>query len=208
MLKNYAVFHLYSFFACAPLLWQQIDFTFHIYCQDRREDTLLKLTHFRRHKRKTLKKMPGKSITLPFHKPEENHPPGKDSTKKIPNLIGKVTERAKSSKFKKVRFVKNTGFEFLSQIPSLNLFLFLLQPMPYVPTITNYTQLWWLPNVVMAHLKEGIEAVHLATGRTICKVNRSLACFPISNIISPYATIFPKNGKSLFFSCFGIAFSR
>ncbi|KAF4383266.1 hypothetical protein F8388_009297 [Cannabis sativa] len=42
-------------------------------------------------------------------------------------------------------------------------------PLPYIPTITNYTQLWWLPNVVVAHLKEGIEAVHLATGRTICK---------------------------------------
>lgn len=42
--------------------------------------------------------------------------------------------------------------------------------MPYIPTITNYTQLWWVPNVVVAHQKEGIEAVHLATGRTICKV--------------------------------------
>ncbi|PON71532.1 FG-GAP repeat-containing protein [Parasponia andersonii] len=113
--------------------------------EDRREDTLLKLAHFRRHKRKTLKKTPGKSLTLPFHKPEENHPPGKDSTKKIPNLIGKVTERAGSSKFKK--------------------------PLPYIPTITNYTQLWWLPNVVVAHQKEGIEAVHLATGRTVCKLH-------------------------------------
>lgn len=109
---NYAVLHLYSFFVCALLLWQQIDFTFNIYRQDRREDTLLKLAHFRRHKRKILKKMPGKSITIPFHKPEENHPPGKDSTKKIPNLISKVTERAGSSKFKKVSFVNNTGFEF------------------------------------------------------------------------------------------------
>lgn len=42
--------------------------------------------------------------------------------------------------------------------------------MPYVPTITNYTQLWWVPNVVVAHEKEGIEAVHLASGRTLCKV--------------------------------------
>lgn len=45
-----------------------------------------------------------------------------------------------------------------------------MQPLPYVPTITNYTKLWWLPNVVVAHQKEGIEALHLASGRTICKV--------------------------------------
>lgn len=49
-------------------------------------------------------------------------------------------------------------------------FDFILQPMPYIPTITNYTQLWWVPNVVVAHEKEGIEAVHLASGRTLCKV--------------------------------------
>jgi hypothetical protein len=36
--------------------------------------------------------------------------------------------------------------------------------------ITNQTIHWWVPNVVVAHLKEGIEAVHLATGRTVCKV--------------------------------------
>jgi len=46
----------------------------------RREDTLFKFAHFRRHKRKALKKTPGKAISYPFHKPEENHPPGKDST--------------------------------------------------------------------------------------------------------------------------------
>lgn len=45
-----------------------------------------------------------------------------------------------------------------------------MQRFPYVPTITNYTQLWWVPNVVVVHQKEGIEAVHLASGRTICKV--------------------------------------
>lgn len=45
----------------------------------------------------------------------------------------------------------------------------------YVPTITNYTQVWWVPNVVVAHEKEGIEAVHLASGRTICKVARYIS---------------------------------
>ncbi|OMO56951.1 hypothetical protein CCACVL1_26096 [Corchorus capsularis] len=112
---------------------------------DRREDTLLKLSHFKRHKRKTVKKVPGKSTTYPFHKPEENHPPGKDETKKISNLIGKAAKYANSAKPKK--------------------------PMAYIPTITNYTQLWWVPNVVVAHQKEGIEAVHLASGRTICKLH-------------------------------------
>ncbi|XP_048335158.2 uncharacterized protein LOC107407575 isoform X2 [Ziziphus jujuba] len=112
---------------------------------DRREDTMLKLAHFRRHKRKTLKKTPGKATSLPFYKPQENHPPGKDSTKKISNFIGKAAEYAGSAKSKK--------------------------PFHYVPTITNYTQLWWLPNVVVAHQKEGIEAVHLATGRTLCKLH-------------------------------------
>lgn len=46
-----------------------------------------------------------------------------------------------------------------------------MQPSLYIPTITNHTQLWWVPNVVVAHQKEGIEAVHLASGRTVCKVN-------------------------------------
>lgn len=46
-----------------------------------------------------------------------------------------------------------------------------MQSMSYIPTITNYTQLWWVPNVVVAHHKDGIEAVHLASGRTVCKVN-------------------------------------
>lgn len=70
--------------------------------QDRREDTLLKLSHFRRHKRKSLKKISGKSHNHPFHKPEENHPPGKDTTKKISKIIGKAATYAGSAKTKKV----------------------------------------------------------------------------------------------------------
>ncbi|KAF8406490.1 hypothetical protein HHK36_008579 [Tetracentron sinense] len=112
---------------------------------DRREDTSFNLAHFRRHKRKSLKRTPGKTTNYPFHKPEENHPPGKDSTKKIAGLIGKAANYAGSAKSKK--------------------------PLPYIPTITNHTQLWWVPNVIVAHQKEGIEAVHLASGRTVCKLN-------------------------------------
>lgn len=109
---------------------------------------MLKLAHFRRHKRKSVKKTPGKSSTYPFNKPEENHPPGKDSSKKISNLIGKAADFANSAKTKKAS--------------------------PYVPTITNYTQLWWVPNVLVAHEKEGIEVLHLASGRTLCKVTYNM----------------------------------
>lgn len=63
---------------------------------------MLKLAHFKRHKRKILKKPAGKTISMPFHKPQENHPPGKDSTKKISNFIGKAAEYAGSAKSKKV----------------------------------------------------------------------------------------------------------
>lgn len=112
---------------------------------DRREDTCFKLAHFRRHKRKLLKKTPGKSNTYPSHVPEEKHAPGKGSTAKIPQLIGKAANYAGSAKSKK-RY-------------------------PYIPTITNHTQLWWVPNVIVAHQKEGIEAVHLASGRTVCKLH-------------------------------------
>lgn len=76
--------------------------------QDRREDTLLKLAHFKRHKRKTLKKTQGKAYNYPFHKPEENHPPGKDASKKISNIIGKAAKYAGSAKSKKVKLTCST----------------------------------------------------------------------------------------------------
>lgn len=37
-----------------------------------------------------------------MHKPEEHHPPGKDSTKKISKLIGNAAQYAGSAKMKKV----------------------------------------------------------------------------------------------------------
>lgn len=73
--------------------------------QERREDTLLKLSHFRRHKRKTIKKTPGKNSNYQFHKPEEKTSPGKDVTKKVSNVIEKAVNIAKSAKTKKVRFI-------------------------------------------------------------------------------------------------------
>lgn len=70
--------------------------------QDRREDTSLQLAHFRRHKRKTLKKTPGKMNANPFHVPSENNPPGKDSSNKIASVIGKAANIAGSARTKKV----------------------------------------------------------------------------------------------------------
>lgn len=73
-----------------------------MYYQDRREDTSFQLAHFKRHKRKPVKKLSGKNTNYPFHKPEEHHPPGKDTTKKISKLIGKAANYAGSAKVKKV----------------------------------------------------------------------------------------------------------
>lgn len=70
--------------------------------QERREDTTFKLSHFRKHKRKVLKKTQGKGAAYNLHKPEENHTPGKDATNKIPRLIGKAANIAGSAKSKKV----------------------------------------------------------------------------------------------------------
>ncbi|CAN7094615.1 unnamed protein product, partial [Brassica rapa subsp. narinosa] len=47
----------------------------------------------------------------------------------------------------------------------------LLQGIQYILTITNYTKLWWVPTVVMAHQKKGIKAIHLSTGRILCKLH-------------------------------------
>lgn len=112
---------------------------------DRREDTFLQLAHFRRHKRKSLKKITGKTSMNPSHKPSEKSPLGKDSSSKTATAIRKAADMANSAKGNK--------------------------RVQYIPTITNHTQLWWVPNVVVAHQKEGIEAVHLASGRTICKLH-------------------------------------
>ncbi|KAK6150598.1 hypothetical protein DH2020_015530 [Rehmannia glutinosa] len=82
---------------------------------------------------------------LPFSQARRKAISWKGCDKKVSNVIEKAVNIAKSAKTKK--------------------------PLPYIPTITNYTQLWWVPNVVVAHEKEGIEAVHLASGRTLCKLH-------------------------------------
>ncbi|KAL2632806.1 hypothetical protein R1flu_004285 [Riccia fluitans] len=111
---------------------------------ERREDTRFELSHFRKHKRKTVKKQTGKQNSHPSLKPEEKHVPGKDLTNKVVAGLGKASEFATATKSK-----------------SRNL---------YMPVITNHSSFWWMPNVVVAHLSEGIEAVHLASGRTVCKL--------------------------------------
>ncbi|KAJ0968484.1 hypothetical protein J5N97_025401 [Dioscorea zingiberensis] len=133
---------------------------------DRREDTRFELAHFRRHKRKSLKKMPGKVTNNPFHTPVENHPPGKDPSNKIATIIGKAANYAGSAKSNKV------GSLFLGKGVN-DTFLYLCREC----TISqihhqSYFRLWWVPNVVVAHQKEGIEAVHLASvALRICKLH-------------------------------------
>ncbi|KAJ4785577.1 tRNA uridine 5-carboxymethylaminomethyl modification enzyme MnmG [Rhynchospora pubera] len=112
---------------------------------DRREDTSFQLAHFKKHKRKTTKKIPGRSTATTVHKPSEDNPLGKNPSNKIAKAIGKAADYAASSRPKKRSL--------------------------YIPTITNHTQVWWVPNVVVAHQKEGIEVLHLASGRTICKLH-------------------------------------
>ncbi|CAN6192339.1 unnamed protein product [Urochloa humidicola] len=114
---------------------------------DRREDTTLQLAHFRKHKRKQVKKTQGKAAINSVNKPIEHNPPGKDASNRIARVLGKAADMASSNKGRKT------------------------QRMMYIPTITNHTQVWWVPNVIVAHEKEGIEAVHLASGRTICKLH-------------------------------------
>lgn len=111
---------------------------------ERREDTKFELAHFRKHKRKTHKQLPGRKSVSGIHKPDDIQKPGKDVGNKLANVISKAADLASTTKSEK-----------RSQ---------------YLPTITNHTQLWWVPNVLVAHLKEGIEAVHLASGRTVCKL--------------------------------------
>ncbi|KAI5078865.1 hypothetical protein GOP47_0006536 [Adiantum capillus-veneris] len=111
---------------------------------ERREDTKFELAHFRKHKRKAHKQLPGRKSTLGNQKPDDALKPGKDPGNKLANMISKTASLASNTKS-----VKKTQ---------------------YLPTITNLTQLWWVPNVLVAHLKEGIEAIHLASGRTVCKL--------------------------------------
>ncbi|KAJ7513865.1 hypothetical protein O6H91_23G017300 [Diphasiastrum complanatum] len=111
---------------------------------ERREDTRFELANFQKHKRNTHKRIASSKNSLPSHKPTEKVSPGRDSKNKVASAIKKAAEYATSSKAQK-RY-------------------------PFGSVITNHTSSWWIPNVVVAHLKEGIEAVHLASGRTICKL--------------------------------------
>ncbi|KAG5385810.1 hypothetical protein IGI04_037280 [Brassica rapa subsp. trilocularis] len=78
---------------------------------------------------------------MPHH--WEHTPAGIDLLRKIPKLTGKAVRYDGSS-------TPNKGIQ-------------------YILTITNYTKLWWVPTVVVAHQKKGIKAIHLSTGRILCK---------------------------------------
>jgi len=114
--------------------------------QERREDTRFELAHFYKHRRKIVKKLQGKEGNLISQRPEEKDAPGKHSKgNRVASAVGRAAELAVGAKPRKQEYI-------------------------HVPVITNLSTHWWVPNVIVAHLKEGIEAVHLATGRTVCKL--------------------------------------
>eukprot|EP00271_Cylindrocystis_brebissonii_P005161 TRINITY_DN17107_c0_g1_i1.p1 TRINITY_DN17107_c0_g1~~TRINITY_DN17107_c0_g1_i1.p1 ORF type:complete len:716 (+),score=145.26 TRINITY_DN17107_c0_g1_i1:201-2348(+) len=111
---------------------------------ERRDDTWLELAHFRKHRRHTHKAQPKlkSHASVPPRGPSGKHQAGKDLTNPVARGLGKAIEMASSSNKKKRREAAHG----------------------------NLTGHWWAPNAVVAHLKEGIEAVHLYSGRTICKL--------------------------------------
>jgi hypothetical protein len=80
----------------------ELKFEFSPYFQDRREDTTLQLAHFRKHKRKQVKKTQGKAIINSINKPTEHNPPGKDASNRIARVLGKAADMAGSNQVKKV----------------------------------------------------------------------------------------------------------
>ncbi|GJS25331.1 FG-GAP repeat-containing protein [Tanacetum coccineum] len=76
-------------------------------CREFRESVLGVMPHQWAPQKEVVKKKPAKSSSFPFYKPDENHPPGKDSSKKISNLIGKAANFANSAKTKKLWWVPN-----------------------------------------------------------------------------------------------------
>eukprot|EP00246_Nothoceros_aenigmaticus_P000321 TRINITY_DN10472_c0_g1_i1.p1 TRINITY_DN10472_c0_g1~~TRINITY_DN10472_c0_g1_i1.p1 ORF type:complete len:704 (+),score=140.10 TRINITY_DN10472_c0_g1_i1:97-2208(+) len=106
---------------------------------DRREDTRFEMAHFRKHRRRHHKNQPGRK-DLMSQKPADKHTPGKDSSNKFTDTLGKAAKLAAGAK-------RHKGRAYVSHM------------------VYNHSS-----NVIVAHLKEGIEAIHLATGRTVCKL--------------------------------------
>lgn len=107
---------------------------------DRREDTRFELAHFRKHRRRHHKDQPPKRDTHLAQKPLDKHVPGQDTSNKFTNALGKTAKLAVSGK-------QQNRPSYVSHM------------------VYNHSS-----NVIVAHLKEGIEAVHLASGRTVCKL--------------------------------------
>ena len=72
--------------------------------QERREDTKFTLAHFRKHKRKIHKKLPGSKSSSGTHKSDGVQKPGKDVGNKLANIIGKAADLASNTKPMKVIF--------------------------------------------------------------------------------------------------------
>eukprot|EP00897_Mesotaenium_endlicherianum_P001124 jgi/Mesen1/11011/ME000098S10407 len=100
---------------------------------ERRDDTRFELVHFRKHRRRPHKALPGpKGGAQPHHGPPARHLAGRDASNPVAHAVKKKGE--------------------------------------HHPAHVNGTAHWWAPNAMVVHLKEGIEAIHLYSGRTICKL--------------------------------------
>lgn len=61
------------------------------------------MAHFRKHRRKLVKKIQGKDNNIPSEKPAVKNAPGKDSNgNPIANVVGKAAELAAGAKVRKV----------------------------------------------------------------------------------------------------------
>jgi hypothetical protein len=70
--------------------------------QERREDTKFTLAHFRKHKRKIHKKLPGSKRLSDSDKFDGIQKPGKDVGNKLANIIGTAADLASNTKPMKV----------------------------------------------------------------------------------------------------------
>ena len=95
--QRFSYFHVYS--GCMNFVLYTI--------QERREDTKLTLAHFRKHKRKIHKKLPGSKSSSGIHKSDGVQKPGKDVGNKLANIIGKAADLASNTKPMKVISSRN-----------------------------------------------------------------------------------------------------
>ncbi|GBG86482.1 hypothetical protein CBR_g41477 [Chara braunii] len=115
---------------------------------DHRPDTKFELAHFRKMPKGLQKKHGGAKKIGDPHKRI-----GKELGNAVTRTLEKVVGAAKGG---------STGAKVRNEI----------RDSFYRPThVGNKSGHWWAPNTIVAHLSDGIEAIHLYTGRPICRMN-------------------------------------